>query len=94
MSRLKIFQVTDVDWWAGYDAQSVREAYREQVGPEADDLLAEFGEAYELSPEAAEKFIVTDVDEPRQPKHTGAEILVGLKEIGAKVPCFIASSEY
>lgn len=92
---LKIFQITECDWWAGYDAESVRAAYRQTVGSdEADAHFAEFGEAKELPESKLDSFVVIDVDEPGHPKHTAREILAEILASKQEIPCAIASTEY
>lgn len=91
---LRIYQVTECDWWAGYDIVSVQAAYRECVGEEADDYMGDFGMPEAIADEDLDDFIVTDVDEPEQPKHTGREILAEIIASKRKVPCFVASTEY
>lgn len=92
--ELKIFQITETEWWAGYDGESVRAAFQQTIGEDADEQLAEFGVPEPIEDSDLDAFVVTDVDEAGQPKHTGREILADIAARGISVPCFVATTEY
>ena len=91
---MKVFQITEVDWWAGEDAESIRAAYRLQVGEEADTFFEEFGPAIEIPDDQLDKMTITDVDEVGHPKHTFREALNEIIASGKTEPCFVATTEY
>lgn len=91
MSELKIFQVTESECWAGYDAKSCQQAFLTAVGDGGEELLEEFGDPMEVDPE---QLVVTEVDEPGQPKISGTEILGKIIAENIPVPHFVSTSEY
>lgn len=100
---MRIFQLTECDFYVGPTAEACVKAYRadtigsdetEAVGIEArevDELLAEFGEPVEIIGEALDQMKITYVDEPGHPTKTFREALSEVPE-GDAVP--FASTEY
>jgi hypothetical protein len=78
---------------AGKDAESCVSEFLKSYGGEQ-EYLDEFGPPVELTAEEMSRMILTDVDEPGQPKHTFQEALDEMIKVGVEFPTFFASTEY
>lgn len=86
---LKVFKVDEANWYAANTPDEAQAAYREDIGPEVDEYMADFGEPEQMSEEDLDKLKIADIDEPGHPSQTFREALVKLGK-----PGFIATTEY
>lgn len=90
---MKVFQVDDSTWMAGEDGESCAAEFIKSYGGEQ-ECLDEFGPPVEVTAEGMATMIVTDVDEPGQPKRTFQQALDEMVAAGIEFPTFFASTEY
>lgn len=92
---MKVFRVTDYEWWAGESLESIKLAYQEATGIDPDDEdEGGFNNPHELSEEAMEKLrFILDDDEGGE-TCSFAEHLAELINRGQKFPCCFAGTEY
>jgi hypothetical protein len=90
---MKVFQVDDSTWMAGADAKSCVAEFLKSYGGEQ-ECVDEFGPPTEVTAEEMATMIVTDVDEPGQPKRTFQKALNDMIAAGSEFPTFFASTEY
>ena len=73
---MKIFEVAEGDYYAGYSADDAEAAYRRDVGEETFKEVREDWEgSREIPEEKWDTLTVVDVDEEGQPQHTFREAL-------------------
>ena len=86
---MKVFRVDEEHWYAGKDWADAIAAYLRDIGFEGIEYVQEYGEPDEIPDADLDRMIVTDVDEPGQPKQTFREALAQRKDAG-----FIATTCY
>ncbi|MHC5059371.1 MAG: hypothetical protein ACYTKD_32365 [Planctomycetota bacterium] len=59
---MKVFQMSDIDWWVGESKESIVEAYIELVGKESWERYVEDGYPIELTQDELNKKTIIDVD--------------------------------
>jgi hypothetical protein len=98
--QVKVFQLNDFDWWAGYDLESVKAAYLADMGlkptDHPDDLEDQFDNPHELTEEELDrfKFIYVDREEGDPEEAPFRERLNEVIALGHEFPCFFASTEW
>jgi hypothetical protein len=107
MSQVKIFQLNDWDWWAGYDLESVKAAYLKELGfTDPWDIENAFDDPHELSDEELDRLKFVDGDDPINEDGTPGGTRTFREQLNriiaerdasldaAYFPCFFASTEY
>lgn len=101
MAEIKVFRVTDYEWWAGESLEAVRPAFEQEHGVSAEDPDEGFDGAYELSPEQLATHTMHEWDEDFEDDHqpeagmpTFQECLDLMVRNGRKFPCFFAGTEW
>ncbi len=92
--KIKVFRVDDADWWAGEDVESVKAAYLEETGLDAEEA---FGgdEPWELTGETMDSTtFYDDLSDKEAGSRTFAEQLKQMVDAGCQFPCSFASTEY
>lgn len=98
MAKVKVFQINDCDWWAGYDAESVLAAYMQETGCDREEALGIIDGIYpqELTEDdLLTNMITNDSDDGEEKeKEPFREALDKMIASGLPFPCFFASTEY
>ena len=90
--KVKVFQLNDCDWWAGYDLKSVMADYSKETGVPPDEA---FEDPHELTDEEMEACThYGNADRPEDPPRSFRQELNMMIEAGAGFPAFFASTEY
>lgn len=91
INGIKIFRMNDLDWWAGRDIKSVKEAYLKEMDLDEDEA---FDDCCELTDEQADRLKIF-YDPPDKDKiRTLREQLQIMVDGGRTFPCFFASTEW
>jgi len=91
---MRVFQVTETEWYAAETPKAAREEYVKIVGEEeAREPLEEFGEPEEVSYADLDRMTITSVDDAGHPTQTFRQALDEIIASGAKVG-FVATTEY
>ena len=86
---MKIFAITDCEWWAGETLEESVADYSKQTGISPED--SSFGEPYELTDEEMDSMVFTDDDGQ---KRSFRDQLLAMEASGVKFPTFFAMTEY
>lgn len=90
----QIYQVNDCDWWAGFSAASVKEAYRKSEMYDA-EIAEEFAdEPQPISEADMDRLKYCDDEDRRVETRTFRQQLERLVDQGQAFPVFFASTEY
>jgi hypothetical protein len=92
IATIKVWQVTDVEWFAAATAEDALKAFAEYAGDCYEELLEEFGEPEELSDAALDRLQFTDEDDGVS--RSFREELAKRIADGGAFPQFFATSEY
>lgn len=94
--QVKVFRVTDYEWWAGTDLKSIKAAYKEATGIDPDDPDEGFDSPQELNNEAMNRLLFyEDLSNPEEcPGGTFRQHLDLMIAEGQTFPCFFAGTEY
>ncbi len=90
---MKIFQIDDMEWWIGEDAESVLAAVKNETGMDDDDLEA----FQEVNEDGLDRLKFTDTDEDEKPignPRTFREQLAIEAAAGGKFPRLFAAESY
>lgn len=85
---IKVFRLTECDWWAGEDIESASDSFVVQTGCDVDEY------ARELTEHEMNSFVFMDELPDRGERRTFAEQLQRMIDRGDPFPCFFASTEY
>ncbi len=83
---MKVFEMNDIEWWAGPDHETTKEAYLINCDSDLEDIET----MRELSDKEMEETEYFDETE----KLSFKEHLKNLQAKGTTFPCFFASTEY
>lgn len=92
-AQMKIFQIDDMEWWIGPDADSVRAAVQDETGMSDEDLE----DFQEVSDEDLDRLKFTDTDEDEHPigkPRTFREQLAIEAVAGGKFPRLFAAESF
>lgn len=91
--QMKVFQIDDMEWWIGQDAETVRAAVQVEQGRTEEDL-EDFAE---VSDEALDVLMFQDTDEDERPTsapRTFREQLAIEVAAGGQFPRMFAAENY
>jgi hypothetical protein len=91
---IKVFLLDDCTWYAGESVESVRRAYIEDTGDEAEEVLAECGEPEQLDEEDLDAMTFNDFENGKTVTRTFREQLAKIIADGETFPCMFATTEY
>lgn len=91
LPQIKVWAITECDYWAGATVESCIAAFKHDVGQDADEYLADYGEPMELSDEQmnSHRFSADDGSTMSFRERLDADITAGIE-----FPKLFASSEY
>jgi len=90
--KVKVYQLNEYDWWAGYSLESVKKAYIKETGVPEEEAFMDEGE---VSDEAMDRFKYWGgEDNLYDYPITFREELQHMIDQGIEFPCFFATTEY
>lgn len=93
INGIKIFSLNEFDWWAGADLESVKNAYLEETGLDAEEAF-EDDTPEELSDADLDRLrFHYDLDD-RSKTISFREQLEDMVRSGMSFPCFFGSTEF
>ncbi len=87
---MKIFRMSDCDWWVGPDAESVKKAYMAEIGLDED----EFEGPEELTNEQVWSLRYFPDLNDKTKSMSFMQQLTDMVRSGIKFPCFFATTEF
>ena len=88
--QIKVFQLNDCDWWAGYDLESVKKAYVKETGMSLEEA---FDDPRELTDEEMDTLKHWGDEGDNKEPITFRQELDRMIESGFEFPWFFASTE-
>ena len=89
----EIWQINEIEAWAGHDFEEIVQAAMEQTGLPRDEVLMD-GSYYKIPSSKWDGLTIAEVDEKYQPRYTYSNYLLKLCDEGQDFPCIFSSTEY
>ncbi|TES89015.1 MAG: hypothetical protein E3J94_06990 [Desulfobacteraceae bacterium] len=93
INGIKVFNMSDFDWWAGADLESVKKAYLEETGLDAEEAF-ESDAPEELSDADLDRLRFHYDPDDRSKTISFREQLENMVRAGMSFPCVFASTEF